>query len=122
MLCQMCKAREATVKVTRVNNGIRQTDYLCEQCAVESGALNMFSNFGMGLTPPDQMSRVSRRLTERARMALGFAEQEARQRHSAYIDTEHILLGLFGVTDGLVPLPGERGPHRLRGAATVPSR
>ncbi|PZP46704.1 MAG: chemotaxis protein CheR [Azospirillum brasilense] len=29
---------------------------------------------------------------------------------------------VLGVTDGLVPLPGERGPHRLRGAATVPSR
>ncbi|NLF80237.1 MAG: AAA domain-containing protein [Clostridia bacterium] len=101
MLCQRCKEREATIKVTRVNNGLRQTDYLCEPCAVESGALNMFSNFGMGLTPPDQMSRVNRRLTERARLALGFAEQEARQRHSAYIDTEHILLGLFGVSDGL---------------------
>ena len=101
MLCQRCKQRPATVRVTKVNNGIRETDYLCEQCAAETGALNLFGGMGANFIPADQMNRVSRRLTERAQKALAIAEQEARERHSAYINTEHILLGLFEVEDGL---------------------
>jgi len=101
MLCQICQQREATVKLTRINNGVRETDYLCEQCAAATGALKMFGSFGIGINHPEQMNRVSRRLTERARLALSFAEAEAKQRHSGHINTEHMLLGLFGVEDGL---------------------
>lgn len=101
MLCQRCKERSATVKFTRINNGIQVTDYLCEQCAEETGALKMFGNLGIGRKTPEQINRVSKRLTERARMALSFAEHEARERHSGYINTEHMLLGLFAVPDGL---------------------
>ena len=43
MLCQRCQQRPATVRVTRVNNGMRETDYLCEKCAAETGALNPVS-------------------------------------------------------------------------------
>ena len=42
MLCQRCQQRTATVRVTKVNNGIRETNYLCEKCAAETGALNLF--------------------------------------------------------------------------------
>ena len=101
MLCQRCQEKEATVKFTKINNGIQETNYLCEQCAKETGALNMFGSFGLGVKPPEQLSRVRRRLTERAHMALSFAEKEARERQSGYINTEHMLLGLFAVSDGL---------------------
>lgn len=101
MLCQRCQQRPATVRVTRVNNGMRETDYLCEKCAAETGALNLFGGMGSNFIPADQMNRVSRRLTERAQKALAIAEQEAKDRHSAYINTEHMLLGLFEVEDGL---------------------
>ncbi len=104
MLCERCQNKNATVKVTRVENGERSTQYLCEPCANEIGAINprsLFGSFGPDLVPHDNLSRVSRRLTERARMALAYAEQEAKARHSGYINTEHILLGLFKVTDGL---------------------
>ncbi|MDO4732349.1 MAG: ATP-dependent Clp protease ATP-binding subunit [Bacillota bacterium] len=44
---------------------------------------------------------MSNRLTQRARIALAFSEKIAKERHSAYINTEHILLGLFQVHEGL---------------------
>ena len=101
MLCQRCQQRTATVRVTKVNNGIRETNYLCEKCAAETGALNLFGGMGANFIPAEQMNRVSRRLTERAQKALAIAEQEAKDRHSAYINTEHMLLGLFEVEDGI---------------------
>ena len=101
MLCQVCKEREATVRVTKVENGKRETQFLCDKCAAETGALNMFGGFGIVTDHPEQVNRVSRRLTERARKALALAEQEARERHSGYINTEHMLLGLFQVEDGM---------------------
>ena len=87
MLCQRCQQRTATVRVTKVNNGIRETNYLCEKCAAETGAVNLFGGMGANFIPAEQMNRVSRRLTERAQKALAIAEQEAKDRHSAYINT-----------------------------------
>jgi len=101
MLCQRCKQREANIRVTTVNNGVRETQFLCEKCAASTGALNVFGGWGMGDDRPEQMRRVTKRLTEKAKLALGCAEQEARERHSIYINTEHMLLGLFQVEDGM---------------------
>ncbi|MCR4963089.1 MAG: ATP-dependent Clp protease ATP-binding subunit [Firmicutes bacterium] len=41
------------------------------------------------------------RLTEKARRALAYGEQFARERHSTYLNTEHLLLGLFAEEEGL---------------------
>jgi len=104
MLCQRCHEREANVRVTKVNSlsGIRETSYLCDKCAAETGQLNLLGESGlrflMGGLPSN---RLGSRLTERAQRALAAAEQEAKGRNSRYINTEHLLLGLFYVEDGL---------------------
>ena len=116
MLCQKCHEREATVRITRIINGERQTLFLCDQCAAADRSLNLLGNGfsllgdgGISRFFNDLMSgsqgagvnRLSNRLTQRAGVALAYAEKFAKDRHSAYIDTEHILLGLFAVEDGL---------------------
>lgn len=41
MLCERCKIREANVHVTKVINGEKSELHLCEQCAAETGELEM---------------------------------------------------------------------------------
>ncbi|MFN2569893.1 MAG: ATP-dependent Clp protease ATP-binding subunit [Candidatus Dormibacteria bacterium] len=41
------------------------------------------------------------RFSEKAKRALTLAQEEAERSHHSYIGTEHLLLGLLGVTDGL---------------------
>ena len=108
MLCQRCHEREANVRVTKMNSltGVRETSYLCDKCAAETGQLNLLSESGLRFImggPPQGYSnnRLGSRLTERAQRALAAAEQEAKERNSRYINTEHLLLGLFSVEDGL---------------------
>lgn len=43
MVCEVCKARPATVHLTRVVDGYKTEAHLCEQCAKERGELDMFS-------------------------------------------------------------------------------
>ena len=117
MLCQKCQEREANVRITRVINGERQTMFLCNQCAAADKSLNLLGDGGFSLLGDGGISRIfnnlmsggqsagvnrlSNRLTQRAGVALAYAEKFAKDRHSAYIDTEHMLLGLFSVEDGL---------------------
>ena len=110
MLCQKCQQREANVRITRINNGNRETMYLCQQCAEQEGQFNLlgdggfsrlFNNFVAGMPQGVGTNRLSNRLTQRARTALAFAEKIAKDRQSTYIGTEHLLLGLFAVEDGL---------------------
>ena len=110
MLCEKCQEREATVRITTINNGHRETHYLCDRCAAESRRMNLLSDGGLGrflnnfLGGSPQgvgVNRLSNRLTERARVALAYSEKIAKERHSAYINTEHMLLGLFMVHEGL---------------------
>lgn len=114
MKCQRCGQRDATVKIVRVINNAREEVFLCEQCAAETGQINILGNdsfsrffsgmFGGGaskLGSSQPMGRMASRLTEKAQQSLAYAEQIARQRHSAYICPEHMLLGLFAVQDGL---------------------
>ncbi|MBQ6807534.1 MAG: hypothetical protein IJP07_00005, partial [Firmicutes bacterium] len=110
MLCEKCQEREANVRITTINNGKKETHYLCERCAAQSGQMNLLGDGGLGrflnnfLSGSPQgvgMNRLSNRLTQRARIALAFSEKIAKERHSAYINTEHMLLGLFQVREGL---------------------
>ena len=110
MLCEKCQEREANVRITTINNGVRETHFLCERCASQGGQMNLLGDGGLGrflnnfLNGAPQgvgVNRLSKRLTQRARIALGFSEKAAKERHSAYINTEHMLLGLFQVHEGL---------------------
>jgi len=103
MLCQNCHEREATVRMTRIVNGMRETVYLCEQCAAElqqGGLGRMLTEFMGGGHPAMGGNRLSRRLTNRAKAALAQAENIAKERGSAYLNTDHLLLALFQV-DGI---------------------
>ena len=44
MLCQECGERVATVHVTRIINGQKQEDFLCEVCAREKGELGLLAD------------------------------------------------------------------------------
>ena len=113
MMCQKCGRNEATVKIVRINNGVREEEYICEQCAKEFSEMDFFSggelfkaiNSLLGGRPlgpsPFGIGRMANRLTEKAQRALGVAEKCAKERKSAFINTEHMLLGLFAVEDGL---------------------
>lgn len=41
MLCERCQNREANVHVTKIINGDKTEQHLCEQCAAETGELEM---------------------------------------------------------------------------------
>ena len=103
MLCQKCGLRDATVRMMRIVNGERETMFLCDQCAREEGSFDLLGggsglyDFINSLLGPN---RWAARLTEKARRALAYAEEAAKERGSAYIDTSHLLLGLFRVEDG----------------------
>ena len=113
MLCQKCERNEATVKIVRVNNGMREEEYICEQCAKDYSEMDFFSGGelfkvfnnifgGRPLGPsPFGLGRMASRLTEKSQRALAMAEKAAKERHSAFINTEHMLLGLFAVEDGM---------------------
>ncbi len=107
MKCQRCGEREATVKIVRINNNTVEETFLCEQCAAQTGQLNALSSRLGGILSGalgngnQVMGRMVQRLTEKAQRALALAEKIAKERHSAYLNTEHLLLGLFGVEDGL---------------------
>ena len=112
MLCQKCQQRDATVRMTRIVNDQRETLFLCNQCAQEEGRFSLPTEAGGGIfdlfnsllgggAQAVAGNRWAARLTGKARQALAEAEKEARQRGSSYIDTEHILLGLFAVPQGL---------------------
>ena len=103
MLCQKCGQRDATVRMMRIVNGEQETLFLCDQCAREEGNFDLLGGFinrllggGQGLGA----NRWAARLTEKARKALARAEEAAKSRGSAYIDTSHMLLGLFRTEDG----------------------
>jgi protein arginine kinase activator len=56
MLCERCKKQPATFYVTRIVNGEKTETHLCQECAAETGHLNMvmepqvnFTNFLAGL-------------------------------------------------------------------------
>ena len=56
MICQNCKQAEASVHLTKVINNVKTEVHLCQQCAIKSGELkvfsgpqSMFSNFLTGL-------------------------------------------------------------------------
>lgn len=51
--------------------------------------------------PGDSLATVERGLTPRARKALEFALRESRQRKQDEMGTEHILLGIAGLGDGV---------------------
>ena len=105
MLCQKCGLRDATVRMMRIVNGERETLFLCDQCAREegsfSGGLYDFINSLISGGHAPGANRWAARLTEKARRALSYAEEEAKERGSAYIDTSHVLMGLFRTEDGL---------------------
>ena len=61
---------------------------------------NLFGGRPAGDSPLG-MGRMASRLTEKAQRALAIAEKRAKERHAAFTGTEHILLGLFAVNDGL---------------------
>ncbi|MEG1997690.1 MAG: hypothetical protein RR051_04535, partial [Clostridiales bacterium] len=48
MKCQRCGERDAAVKIVRIDNNIREEIFLCEQCAAETGQLNLLGNEGLG--------------------------------------------------------------------------
>ena len=109
MLCQKCGLRDATVRMMRIVNGERETMFLCDQCAREEGNFDLmgggglygFINSLLGGGQALGANRWAARLTEKARRALAYAEEAAKERGSAYIDTSHMLLGLFRTEDGL---------------------
>ncbi len=111
MKCQRCGERDATVKIVRINNNVREELFLCEQCAAATGQLNLLTGEGLSrlsgilsgaFAGSNQvMGRMVQRLTEKAQRALAYGEKYARERHSTYLNTEHLLLGLFAVEDGL---------------------
>ena len=110
MLCQKCGLRDATVRMMRIVNGERETLFLCDQCAREEGNFDLlgggsglygFINSLLGGGQALGANRWAARLTEKARRALAYAEEAAKERGSAYIDTSHVLLGLFRTEDGL---------------------
>jgi len=37
MQCQICNAKEATIHLTEINDGVRSEMHLCERCAAEQG-------------------------------------------------------------------------------------
>jgi len=41
MLCEQCKAKEATVHIIRTVNGHKEEKYLCRDCAEKSGELKL---------------------------------------------------------------------------------
>ncbi len=106
MLCQNCNQNEATVKIVKVNNGRREEILLCDSCAKQNGDIDFFSEnnilkaFGSFFGFPSQpqnlgMRKMAHRLTEKAQKVLAYAEKTAKEQKAAYIDTDHILLGLF---------------------------
>ncbi len=109
MICQKCGRNKATVKIVAINNGITEELYLCESCAAESGRLSFFNDDGFDDLFANvfnkknrvRVGRMANRLTEKAQRALIYAEKTAKERHAAYIGTEHMLLGLFAVKDGI---------------------
>jgi ATP-dependent Clp protease ATP-binding subunit ClpC len=52
-------------------------------------------------SPPTRLGRIFERFTERARQVVVLAQGEARALKHNYIGTEHLLLGLLRVEDGL---------------------
>ncbi len=110
MLCQKCGLRDATVRMMRIVNGERETMFLCDQCAREEGSFDLlgggsglygFINSLLGGGQGLGSNRWAARLTEKARKALSLAEEAAKERGSSYIDTSHVLLGLFRTEDGI---------------------
>ena len=107
MLCQKCKEREATVRITTINNGVRERLFLCDRCAAADDQVRLLGDGGLQhfinnfLAAGGSMNRMASRFTERARLALGYAEKFARDNNRRYVDTEHMLLGLFAVEGGL---------------------
>lgn len=49
MLCDNCKQRPASVRVTKIINNVRSDMNLCHQCAKEKGELEMFEGPKFGL-------------------------------------------------------------------------
>ena len=49
MLCEKCKAREATTHIRRVVNGVATERHLCAACAAKSGVSPLQSPFSLGL-------------------------------------------------------------------------
>jgi ATP-dependent Clp protease ATP-binding subunit ClpC len=92
---------------------MREEEYLCEDCAKDTSEMDfidgselfkVFHNLlgGRSLSPSSfGLGRMASRLTEKAQRVLNMAEKTAKERQSAFIGTEHMLLGLFMVEDGI---------------------
>ncbi|MBQ3112145.1 MAG: hypothetical protein IJC70_04660, partial [Firmicutes bacterium] len=101
MLCEICQVNEATVRMVAIENGNKEEHYYCKACLEANPHLNKMIGAFPGLgslgaaAPRGGMGRISSRLTQNAVQALQWAERYAKEHHSAYVHTEHILLALF---------------------------
>jgi ATP-dependent Clp protease ATP-binding subunit ClpC len=109
MLCQKCKARPASVHITKIVNGKKTTRHLCNQCAAEEGLMPGAVGFeelgfpGFFEFPDIFASLFKRRPSERfydyfsdeAQRLLQLATEEAQRLGHDHVRTEHLLLGLI---------------------------
>jgi len=114
MICEKCKARPATIHITKIVNGKKNTRHLCPVCAQEEGLMpghggSPFDEFGMANFPgflefPDIFASLFKRrpaekfyaaFSEDASRLLQLASEEAKRLSHDHVRTEHLLLGII---------------------------
>jgi ATP-dependent Clp protease ATP-binding subunit ClpC len=121
MLCDRCHKRHASIHITRIVNGKKNTKNLCTQCAVETGAipdsgmgineiipgfgdLGNFSDVGGLFDFPDVFANLfKRRPADRifdyfsadANRIIHLAAEEAKRLGHDHLRSEHLLLALI---------------------------
>ncbi len=108
-ICDRCKQRPASTKVTRISNGRRVTYDLCDICANEvtgrTPGNSMFNSypgsdfgnddFSMFGRPQQEQIDITQYFSERAKKAIQEAAMSAIEHKNKNIDTEHLLLGVL---------------------------
>lgn len=116
MLCQKCKARPASVHITKIVSGKKIERHLCAVCAAEEGfkapGMGIGSDFDDMAFPefpgffefPDLFASLFKRrpserfydyFSESANRILQLATEEAKRLGHDHVRTEHLLLGLI---------------------------
>ncbi|MBU0502554.1 MAG: AAA family ATPase, partial [Candidatus Margulisbacteria bacterium] len=117
MICEKCKARPATIHITKILNGKKNTRHLCNVCAQEEGLMpgqagSPFEGFGLSgmeglpgfLEFPDIFASLFKRrpaekffsaFSEDASRLLQLASEEAKRLGHDHVRTEHLLLGMI---------------------------
>ena len=93
MLCSNCQKNTATTSKTKIINGEKYVEYLCDECANLQNTWNGYSHEN-DYTSKESLD-INDYLSERAKTAIQKAVQKASDFNKKSIDTEHLLLALL---------------------------